>query len=125
MLELVADTDGYLTVPSVKDLDRAFTVADADKSGNIDIFEFIRIYQLIKSNAVAGMANNVDVVIQFTESLTKEIDGFKPGDAVYWKGSDADLPKGTEGKVLCLHGDGDAEVLFAKKVYTFSTDRLV
>ena len=37
---------------------------------------------------------------------------FAAGDEVTWKGSDEDLPPGSVGKVLLVHGDGDVEAVF-------------
>jgi hypothetical protein len=35
---------------------------------------------------------------------------FEVGEVVQWKGSDDDLPSGTQGRVELIHDDGDVEV---------------
>ena len=54
---------------------------------------------------------------------------FVCGELVCWRGADADIPAGSVGEVLCIHEDGDIEVLFFagtayEAVYTFGADRL-
>jgi hypothetical protein len=54
---------------------------------------------------------------------------FACGELVCWRGADADVPAGSVGEVLCVHGDGDVEVLFfaataSEAVFTFKADRL-
>jgi len=51
------------------------------------------------------------------------------GDNVCWTDADGDLPAGTAGQVLCVHGDGDVEVLFpvaggGAQVFTFAAAHL-
>ena len=41
--------------PTEKDLDAAFVVADADKSGRVDFAEFAALYELVKSGEVVGL----------------------------------------------------------------------
>jgi len=40
--------------PTDADLEAAFTVADENRSGNVDVFEFIRLFQLIKTGKVCA-----------------------------------------------------------------------
>lgn len=67
------------------------------------------------------------------EKKTKKVRGtghpFVCGELVCWRGADADIPAGSVGEVLCIHDDGDVEVLFFagtayEAVYTFGADRL-
>ena len=58
MKSLVASSTNA-TPPSERDFDTAFTIADENKSGNIDVFEFIRIYQLVEAGEVSGLAEKV------------------------------------------------------------------
>ena len=49
-MELMEESDpnGQEVPPSEKDLDVAFVLADADKSGLVDLDEFTKLYKLIK-----------------------------------------------------------------------------
>lgn len=55
---------------------------------------------------------------------------FAAGDLVTWKGSDADVPEGSVGRIARLFGDGDIEVAFERSgsaiphVFTFHESRL-
>ena len=116
---------------SEKDLEAAFLLADEDKSGRVDVFEFIRIFSLIHKGEVKGLAKKPQRrKSQFQESLKGPAAalGLGPGDAVTWKGADEELPEGTVGKVLAVHDDGDVEVIFptaaGPTTFTFGADRL-
>jgi hypothetical protein len=57
--ELVVDLlkeAGEKALPSDKDLDKAFTLADVDKSNKVDEDEFIGLYSMVKSGDVHGLS---------------------------------------------------------------------
>jgi len=117
---------------SAADLDAAFTIADANGSGDVDVFEFIGLFHLVRAGKAHGLGGRFSTFgkLDFKERLRPTgLNGLTPGDVVTWRSADADLPEGTVGHVLCLHDDGDVEVLFTKPdrdeaVFTFSADRL-
>jgi hypothetical protein len=115
------------------DLDAAFTAADDDLSGSVDLFEFIRLFDLVKSGALLGLGSAPPSVLQASPAKKRGATVGRPfveGDVCTWTMSDADLPTGTLGRVLRVHNDGDVEVLFSPlgkpaAVYTFGDDSLV
>jgi hypothetical protein len=128
--------------PPDTDLDAAFTLADDDKSGKVDVFEFIKLFTLVADGTVKGLGKKKSLFwssakkkqhADFKARLALSSLPFRPGDQVAWKGADDDLSAGAVGTVLCVHDDasGDVEVLFystaagAEATFTFGVDRLV
>jgi len=56
MLDMPNTAFGVDDLPRKKDLAKAFGLADADKSGVVDIDEFVELYSRIKSGQVDGLA---------------------------------------------------------------------
>ena len=56
MLQMPGSTFGPADVPRHKDLAKAFDLADADKSGVVDLDEFMVLYGKIKAGEVDGLA---------------------------------------------------------------------
>jgi len=132
-------------LPTERDLDAAFVLADEDKSGRVDVYEFIKLFVLVQNGKITGLGRRKSIFggrggtndssfAKKRAAALAAIKGagqpFELGSAVCWKGEDEDVPKGTIGKVLCCHDDGDVEVLFrslatgTESVYTFGADRL-
>jgi len=133
-------------LPSERDLDAAFVLADEDKSGRVDVYEFIKLCFLVQNGKITGLgrrksvfggsdigANDSSVEKKHAAAIAAikgEGQPFALGSSVCWRGADEDIPRGTVGKVLCCHDDGDVEVLFrspatgTESVYTFGADRL-
>jgi hypothetical protein len=125
---------GNAVVPDA-DLDAAFIAADEDNSGSVDLFEFIRLFDLVKSGALIGIgsappsAQKASPAKKSTNTANSRR-SLVEGDECTWHKADADLPQGTLGRVLRVHGDGDVEVLFfpegkPETVFTFSQSALV
>ena len=61
MLKFDSDVAGGVNradlMPKDKDLDVAFIIADEDKSGGIDIDEFLNLYKLLKQGAFRGLGS--------------------------------------------------------------------
>jgi hypothetical protein len=132
-------------LPTERDLDAAFILADEDKSGRVDVYEFIKLFVLVQNGKITGLGRRKSIfggrggtndssIAKKRAAAVAAIKGegqpFEPGSAVCWRGEDEDVPKGTIGKVLYCHDDGDVEVLFrsavssTEAVYTFGADRL-
>jgi len=121
------------------DLEMAFTLADEDNSGSVDVFEFIKLFRLIREGKVVGLGkksfqrrkSNAKLAAQVKSALCDGGKPFEAGALVNWVDADEDIPSGTIGKVLCCHDDGDIEVLFPNPVtgvestFTFGAARLV
>jgi hypothetical protein len=117
----------------------AFTLADEDKSGSVDVFEFIKLFRLIREGKVEGLGkntflrrkSNAKLAAQVKSALCDDGKPFEAGALVNWVDADDDIPSGTVGKVLCCHDDGDVEVLFpnpttgVESTFTFGAARLV
>jgi len=89
----------------------------------------LSIWRLIKLGKVEGLGSAGERrKTDFAASVLAKDKPFGPGDSVVWKSQDEELPKGTIGKVLCLHDDGDVEVMFPTteglKTFTFQARRL-
>jgi hypothetical protein len=105
-------------------LDAAFVLADEDKSGRVDVFEFIKLFNLIRDGKVAGLGKKSFLGLgskskqaqQVKSALSDAGKPFEAGASVKWLDADDDIPRGTLGKVLCCHDDGDVEVLFRSSV---------
>ena len=86
-------------------MDAAFTLADEDKSGTVDVFEFVRLFSLIKAGKVKGlgkrnmMSFSTGKKDDFKKAFSGDGAAFVVGDAVSWKKCDEDLPVGTVGQV--------------------------
>jgi len=116
--------------PTEADLDAAFAVADEDKSGNVDEFEFSRLFQLVQAGKVKGLGKvKATERAEFRAAVKGTGEAFRAGDTVAWTKADDDLPEGTVGRVLCVHPDGDVEVLFAtargEELFTFAAASLI
>jgi len=115
----------------------AFTLADEDNSGSVDVFEFIKLFRLIREGKVVGLGKksflrrNSKLAAQVKSALCDDGKPFEAGALVKWMGADEDIPSGTIGKVLCCHDDGDVEVLFPNPVtgvestFTFGAEYLI
>ena len=127
---LAKDMNIYVLDPSDSDLEAAFTLADDDGSGRVDVFKFVRLCQLIKMGKVTGLGKaSKQAQGNFSNDVKGAGSSLAPGDAVRWKGADEDIPAGTVGRALCVHDDGDVEVLFpvgdaGEAVFTFVASRL-
>ena len=106
--------------------------ADENRSGLVDVFEFVRLFSIVWQGKAIGIAQRSG---RARRRFAREARGgggetgrLQPGDEVYWKGSDEQIPRGTLGRVLMLHSDGDVEVLFVgtggPAIHTFSALRL-
>ena len=119
------------------DLEMAFTLADEDKSGSVDVFEFIKLFRLIREGKVEGlgkksfMRRKSKLAVQVKSALCDDGKPFEAGAFVKWMDADEDIPSGTVGKVLYCHDDGDVELLFrsavssTEAVYTFRAEYLI
>jgi len=125
---------GNAVVPDA-DLDAAFIAADEDNSGSVDLFEFIRLFDLVKSGALNGLgsapasAQKASPAKRSTNTANSRR-ALMEGDECTWVNADDDLPQGTLGRVLRVHEDGDVEVLFfpegkPEAVFTFRASALV
>jgi len=133
-------------LPSERDLEAAFVLADEDKSGRVDVYEFIKLCFLVQNGKITGLGRRKSVFgsseagavdssvdkkhVAAIAAIKGEGQPFELGSSVCWRGADEDIPSGTVGKVLCCHDDGDVEVLFCslvtgtESVYTFGAGRL-
>ena len=90
-------------MPSDKDLDAAFAIADQDKNNAVDVFEFIRLCSLVAKGEVTGLGKGgAKSKKKFRGSMLGKGLTLQPGTDVTWKGADEDLPAGTVGKVRAL-----------------------
>lgn len=101
--------------PSDEDLAAAFTLADENRNGTVDVFEFIRLYNLVRAGKVHGLGTmalpqrrQVRVLAQGQPAASAAKEAFREGGTVAWTKADDNLPENTVGRVLCLHDDGDA-----------------
>ena len=58
LVKMLMTESGQKELPSDKDLDAAFKLADADKSGLVDEVEFLALYRLVKTGQVGGLGKS-------------------------------------------------------------------